>query len=76
MQKLYTVTELAEQLGRKSPEALASFWRRIAEDETRHPKFKRISRHLSPHERAAMLEALMIDLPASNKQLAKKNQVQ
>jgi predicted Zn-dependent protease len=55
-----------------SPKALLNFWSRIAEDETLHAKFKRISRSLSPQERAAMLETLIFELPEGNKQLAKK----
>ena len=55
-----------------SPEALVNFWRRIAENKTLQPKFKRISRRLSPHERAAMLKSLILELPGSNQQIAKK----
>ena len=55
-----------------SPKALVNFWKRIAEDESLHAKFKKISRSLSPQERAVMLEALMLELPESNERLAKK----
>jgi predicted Zn-dependent protease len=55
-----------------SPQALVDLWKRIAEDESLQAKFERMSRSLSPKERAAMLESLIAGLPEEDKQLAKK----
>ncbi len=46
-----------------SPNALLDLWKRIAADETLQARFERMSRDLSPQERAAMLEALIAVLP-------------
>lgn len=42
-----------------APHALLDFWKRAAVDDSREDKFERISRDLSPPERAAMLEELL-----------------
>jgi len=55
-----------------SPQALVDLWKRIAEEESLQAQFERISRSLSPQDRAAMLETLILELPEGNKQLAKK----
>ena len=41
---------------RYSPQSLVDFWKRAARDESSDGKFDRLSRSLSPAERAAMLE--------------------
>jgi predicted Zn-dependent protease len=46
-----------------SPHALLDLWKRIAADETLQARFERMSRDLSPQERATMLEALIAELP-------------
>ena len=46
-----------------SPQALVDLWKRIAADETLQAKYKRMSRDLSPQQRATMLEALLAELP-------------
>ena len=46
-----------------SPQALVNLWKRIAADETLQDQFDRMSRSLSPQERAEMLEALIAELP-------------
>ena len=46
-----------------SPHALLDLWKRIAADETLQDRFERMSRDLSPQERAQMLEALIAELP-------------
>ena len=46
-----------------SPHALVDLWKRIAADETLQDRFKRMSRDLSPQERATMLETLIAELP-------------
>ena len=55
-----------------SPQALLDFWKRIAEDESLHDKFTRFSRSLSPQERSAMLEKLILNPPERDNKLAKK----
>ena len=55
-----------------SPLALLNFWKRVAEDESLHDKSERFSRSLSPRERAAMLENLILQPPGGNHQFAKK----
>jgi predicted Zn-dependent protease len=55
-----------------SPQALLDFWKRVAEDESLHDKYKRFSRGLSPQERVAMMEKLILKLPAGKNQFAKK----
>jgi predicted Zn-dependent protease len=55
-----------------SPQALLDFWKRIAEDEPLHDKYERFSRSLSPRERAAMLEDLLLLPTEGNPQFAKK----
>ena len=55
-----------------SPQALLDFWKRTAEDDSLHAKYERFSRSLSPQERAAMMEKLILRLPAGNNQLSKK----
>jgi predicted Zn-dependent protease len=46
---------------RYSPQALLDFWKRAAVDESQEHQYQRISRSLSPRERAAMLESLLYD---------------
>ena len=46
-----------------SPHALVDLWKRIAADETLQDRFERMSRLLSPQERAIMLETLIAELP-------------
>jgi predicted Zn-dependent protease len=53
-----------------SPQALVDFWTHIAEDESLRDKYKRLSRSLSPQERAAMLQALVFEPSEVEKQLA------
>ena len=53
-----------------SPQALVDFWKRIAEDESLRDKFERLSRSLSPQERAAMLQTLVFQPSEVEKQLA------
>lgn len=55
-----------------SRQALLNFWKRAAEDESLQDKYERFSRSLSPQERAAMLETLMIELPEGESKLAAK----
>ena len=55
-----------------SPQALLDFWKRAAEDESLHDKYERFSRSLSPQERAAMMEKLILKPPEGDNQLAKK----
>jgi predicted Zn-dependent protease len=55
-----------------SPQALLNFWKRVAEDEFLHDKYERFSRSLSPRERAAMLENLILQPPEGSHQFAKK----
>ena len=55
-----------------SPQAILNFWKRVAEDESLHDKYERFSRSLSPRERAAMLENLILQHPDGNHQFAKK----
>jgi len=52
-----------------SPQALLDFWKRVAEDESLHDKYERFSRSLSPKERAAMMENLILKLPEESNQL-------
>jgi predicted Zn-dependent protease len=54
-----------------SPQALLDFWKRVAEDESLHDKYERFSRGLSPQERAAMIEKLILTLPEGKNQFAK-----
>ena len=54
-----------------SPQALLNFWKRVAEDESLQIKYERFSRGLSPQERAAMIEKLILMLPEGKNQLAK-----
>jgi predicted Zn-dependent protease len=42
-----------------SPQALVDFWKRAAEDEPEDDKYDRLSRNLSPPERATMLEEVI-----------------
>jgi predicted Zn-dependent protease len=44
-----------------SPQALLDFWKRAAVDDSPENRYQRISRDLSPPERAAMLETLLHD---------------
>jgi predicted Zn-dependent protease len=55
-----------------SPQALLDFWKRVAVDESLHDEYERLSRSLSPQERAAMLEKLILKFPEANNQFAKK----
>ena len=55
-----------------SPHALLNFWKRVAEDESLHDKYERFSRSLSPRERAAMLENLILQPPEGTHRFAKK----
>lgn len=55
-----------------SPQALLDFWKRVAEDETLQDKYEHFSRSLSPRERAAMLEELLLISPEGKSRLAKK----
>jgi predicted Zn-dependent protease len=55
-----------------SPQALLNFWKRVAEDESLHDKYERFSRSLSPRERAAMLENLILQPPGGSHEFAKK----
>ena len=55
-----------------SPHALLNFWKRVAEDESLHDKYDRFSRSLSPRERAAMLENLILQPPQASPQFTKK----
>ena len=55
-----------------SPQALLDFWKRVTEDSSLPDKYERFSRGLSPQERAAMMEKLILTLPDGNNQLAKK----
>jgi len=55
-----------------SPHALLNFWKRVAEDESLHDKYERFSRSLSPRERAAMLENLILQPPQASPQFTKK----
>ncbi len=57
---------------RYSPQALLNFWKRVAEDESLQNKYERFSRGLSPQERTAMLEELILKPPEEKSQLAKK----
>ena len=52
-----------------SPQALLDFWKRVAEDDSLHDKYERFSRSLSPQERAAMMENLILKLPEESNQL-------
>ncbi|MCP4629947.1 MAG: M48 family metalloprotease [bacterium] len=42
-----------------SPQALVDFWQRAAEDDSEDDKYDRLSRNLSPPERATMLEEVI-----------------
>lgn len=42
-----------------SPQALVDFWKRAAEDDSEDDKYDRLSRNLSPPERATMLEEVI-----------------
>ena len=53
-----------------SAQGLLNFWKRVAEDESSHDKYERISRSLSPQQRSAMLETLIINPPKHADQLA------
>ena len=55
-----------------SPHAILNFWKRVAEDESLHDKYERFSRSLSPRERAAMLENLILQPLEGSYQFAKK----
>ena len=55
-----------------SPQVLLDFWKRVAEDESLHDKYERFSRSLSPRERAAMLENLILQPPQASPQFTKK----
>jgi predicted Zn-dependent protease len=55
-----------------SPQALLDFWKRVAVDESLHEKYERFSRSLSPQERAAMMEKLILKPPERDNQFAKK----
>ncbi len=46
---------------RYSPQALLDFWKRAAVDASQEHQYQRISRSLSPRERAAMLETLLYE---------------
>jgi predicted Zn-dependent protease len=46
---------------RYSPQALLDFWKRVAVEPSQSGRFERLSRHLSPQERAAILEALLYE---------------
>jgi predicted Zn-dependent protease len=53
-----------------SPQALLNFWKRVAQSDTLQSKTKRLNRDLSPLERVAMLEALVLELQDSGKRVA------
>ena len=56
-----------------SPQALLDFWKRIAaENNSVDDNFDRLSRNLSPQERAAMLEKVLLSLPEGDNKIAKK----
>jgi predicted Zn-dependent protease len=55
-----------------SPLALLDFWKRVAMDESIQERYERFSRDLSPQDRAALLEELILKPPEGNNQLAKK----
>lgn len=55
---------------RYEPQALLGFWNRVASDESLREKYNRLSRRLSPQQRVAMLEGLMVDLPEGDRKLA------
>ena len=57
---------------RYSPQALLDFWKRVAADESLREKYERISRGLSPEERVAMLEELILTPPEEKSRFAKK----
>jgi predicted Zn-dependent protease len=54
-----------------SPQALLDFWRRVAADESVQAKYERFSRSLTPQERVAMLEKLVLKPPEGHNQFAK-----
>jgi predicted Zn-dependent protease len=53
-----------------SPQALLNFWKRVAQSDTLQRKIKRLNRDLTPRERVAMLEDLVLELQDSEKRLA------
>ena len=55
-----------------SPQALLDFWKRVAENESLNDKYERFSRSLSPRERAAMLENLILQPPDGSPRFARK----
>ena len=55
-----------------SPQALVDFWKRAAENNSVNDNFDRLSRNLSPQERAAMLEKVLLSLPEGDNKVAKK----
>jgi predicted Zn-dependent protease len=56
---------------RYSPQALLDFWKRVAVDESLREKYERFSRRMSPQQRVAMIENLMVNQPEEDKKLAK-----
>ena len=48
---------------RYSPEAMRTFWRRVAHDENLSEKSKRLRRDLSPRERTQIIEELLLETP-------------
>ena len=55
-----------------SPQALVDFWKRAAEDDSEGDKYDRLSRSLSPQERATMLEEVILTIPEGNIKVVKK----
>jgi len=56
-----------------SPQALLDFWKRaVAENNSVDDNFDRLSRNLSPQERAAMLGKVLLSLPEGDNKIAKK----
>ena len=53
-----------------SPQALLNFWKRVAHNDALKKKVKRLNRDLTPQERVAMLEALVLELQESGKRVA------
>ena len=55
-----------------SAQALPDFWKRVAADESASDKYERLSRSQPPHERAAMIEELILKISKEKDRLAKK----
>ena len=56
-----------------SPRALLDFWNRAVGDDSEDDKYDRLSRNLSPQERAAMLENVLLSLPDIDNKVAKQS---